>query len=289
MMMMHCCIEQIRAKKQAGEKITMLTAYDYPTACLADEAGVDMILVGDSVAQVVLGLESTKEVTMEMMLHHAKAVRRGTKRAIIIGDMPFEAYQKTPRGAFEQAKRFLDEAGCNAVKLEWFDQCLDVVQELYAKGIPVMGHVGLTPQTADRLGGYKVQGRDATGARKILESAKALEAAGCFSIVLECLPTALATLITEHVSIPTIGIGAGAGCDGQVLVFHDAVGFSQRFHPKFVKAYTNANQTFAKALSVFVRQVKSGRFPTKAHSYGMRPEQWGLFLEELTHHEESRD
>lgn len=279
-------IENIRLKKQTGEKITMLTAYDYPTARLADQAGVDMILVGDSVAHAVLGLESTREVTMEMMLHHAKAVRRGVSQAMIVGDMPYEAYQETPRKAFEQAKRFLDDAGCNAVKLEWFDRCLDVARELYAKGIPVMGHVGLTPQTADSLGGFKVQGRDAQSARKILESAKALEAAGCFAVVLECIPTALAAMITEQLSIPTIGIGAGPACDGQVLVFHDVVGLCERFHPKFVKTFAKVDRPMARALSAFVRQVKSKRFPSNEHSYSMRPEQWQLFLEELMAHDE---
>lgn len=279
-------IEHMQMKKQKGEKITMLTAYDYPTAKRVDQAGVDMILVGDSLAQVVLGLESTRDVTMEMMLHHARAVRRAVSQAMVIGDMPYEAYQETPRKAFEHAKRFLDDAGCNAVKLEWFDGCLDVTRELYAKGIPVMGHIGLTPQTADRLGGFKVQGRDARSARTILESARALEAAGCFSVVLECIPTDLAGMITEQLSIPTIGIGAGPKCDGQVLVFHDVVGLFDRFHPKFVKAFASLEAPVSKALATYVRQVKSGAFPAKEQSYSMQPEHWQKFLEELMAHDE---
>lgn len=278
------CIDNIIQKKKKGEKITMLTAYDYPTAKLVDQAGVDMVLVGDSLAQVVLGLESTREVTMDMMLHHARAVRRGIRQAVLVGDLPYEAYQERPRKAFEQAKRFIDDAGCNAVKLEWFDKCLDVVEQFYRKGIPVMGHVGLTPQTADRLGGFKVQGRDASGARKILENALALEAAGCFSVVLECVPAELARLITEHLSIPTIGIGAGPGCDGQVLVFHDAVGLFDRFHPKFVKTFVAIDRPLVRGLQSYVRQVKSGKFPAREHIYTMRPEQWQMFLEEMAEH-----
>ena len=198
-------IEQIQQKKKDGQKITMLTAYDYPLASLVDAAGVDMILVGDSLANVVLGLESTKEVGMAEMIHHAKAVNRAVKQALLIGDMPFGSYQVDNGKAADNARRFVEEAGCNAVKLEWFDRCLDVAEDIVKAGIPVMGHVGLTPQTAEQLGGFKVQGKDADSARKIIGFAKALEEKGCFSLVLECIPSEIAAMITEQVSIPTIG------------------------------------------------------------------------------------
>jgi len=228
-------IQQIQAKKANSQKITMLTAYDYPLALLIDLAGVDMILVGDSLANVVLGLESTTEIGMVEMLHHAKAVNRAVKHALLIGDMPFESYQADSDKAVDNAKRFVNEAGCNAVKLEWFDHCLEVAEKIVQAGIPVMGHVGLTPQTAEKLGGFKVQGKDAESARKIIQHAKDLERKGCFSIVLECIPVQIAKIITDNLSIPTIGIGAGQHCDGQVLVSYDLLGISPNFKAKFVE------------------------------------------------------
>lgn len=262
-------IEQIKKKKERGEKIVVLTAYDYPLASLIDRAEVDIILVGDSLANVVLGLESTIEVGMTQMLHHAKAVRRAVRRALLVGDMPFESYQKDPRAAVANAKRFVDEAGCGAVKLEWFEGCLEVTERIVKAGIPVMGHVGLTPQTAEQLGGFKVQGKDAASAKNIIGHAKALEAKGCFSVVLECIPSEIAALITQRLSIPTIGIGAGPECDGQVLVTHDVLGLFDRFKPKFVKQYARVDNVIFEGVIRFRDEVRRGEFPDAAHSYSM--------------------
>lgn len=266
-------INDILQKKRNNEKIIVLTAYDYPLASLIDRSGVDMILVGDSLAQVVLGLDSTTQVGMPEMLHHAKAVRRAVTRALVIGDMPYEAYQKDPAQAVENARRFVDEAGCDAVKLEWFDRCLEATEDIVKAGIPVMGHVGLTPQTAEQLGGLKVQGKDASSARKILGHALALEQKGCFSIVLECIPAPLAKLITGELSIPTIGIGAGKYCDGQILVTHDLLGLCERFKPKFVREYVHLNDTIGEGLRRFCGDVREGKFPDDAHSYSMNPQE----------------
>lgn len=216
-------IGQILKKKKSGQKITVLTAYDYPTAKILDEAGVDIILVGDSLANVVLGLDSTTQIGMAEMIHHTKAVRRGVKQALVVGDMPFEAYQKDPKKAVANANRFMT-AGCDAVKVEWFSKASQVTADIIKAGIPVMGHVGLTPQTAEKLGGMKVQGKDADSAVKILENAIEFQKRGCFSIVLECIPDKLAGAITKSLKIPTIGIGAGVQCDGQVLVINDMLG-----------------------------------------------------------------
>lgn len=266
-------IQQIQKKKQDGHKITMLTAYDYPLASLVDAAGVDMILVGDSLANVVLGLDSTTEVGMFEMIHHAKAVNRAVKQALLIGDMPFESYQADSGNAVNNARTFIDEAGCNAVKLEWFDRCLEVTEEIVKAGIPVMGHIGLTPQTAEQLGGFKVQGKDAESARRIIQNAKALEDKGCFSIVLECIPSAIAKIITGGISIPTIGIGAGPYCDGQVLVTHDLLGLFDRFKPKFVKQYTDISAPIMEGLKHFCQEVEDGKFPDQLHSYSMNPQE----------------
>ncbi|MCK4881623.1 MAG: 3-methyl-2-oxobutanoate hydroxymethyltransferase [Candidatus Omnitrophica bacterium] len=266
-------VKQIQAKKEDGRKITMLTAYDYPLASLVDAAGVDMILVGDSLANVVLGLESTTEVGMVEMIHHAKAVNRAVNQALLIGDMPFESYQADSDGAVDNARRFIDEAGCNAVKLEWFDQCLEVAEKIVKAGIPVMGHVGLTPQTAEQLGGFKVQGKDADSARKIIEYAKALQERGVFSIVLECIPSQIAAIITEQLTIPTIGIGAGEHCDGQVLVTHDLLGLFDRFKPKFVKQYMDLSASSLEGIKHFCKEVEEGAFPDRLHSYSMNPEE----------------
>ena len=262
-------IEQIQGKKKDGQKITMLTAYDYSLASLVDAAGVDMILVGDSLANVVLGLESTTEIGMTEMIHHAKAANRAVKQALLVGDMPFESYPSEGDMAVVNAKRFVDEAGCNAVKLEWFDQCLEVAEKIISAGIPVMGHVGLTPQTAEQLGGFKVQGKDAESAQKIIKHAKDLQEKGCFSIVLECIPAPIAKMITEQLSIPTIGIGAGPHCDGQVLVTHDILGLFDRFKPKFVKQYTDLGASIIEGVQRFCREVEEEKFPDTSHSYSM--------------------
>lgn len=266
-------VNNILEMKKRGEKITMLTAYDFPLASLVDRAGIEIILIGDSVANVVLGLKSTPEVGMTEMIHHSKAVTRAVKRALVVGDMPFESYQINSRESVNNAKRFIEEAKCDAVKLEWFDRCLEVTEQIIKSGIAVMGHVGLTPQTADKLGGFKVQGKDAESAKKLLKQAKALEKLGCFSIVFECIPDKIAEMITKELKIPTIGIGAGINCDGQVLVTHDMLGLFERFRPKFVKQYVNLGSEIQKAVEEFKREVKDGAFPTKEHSFTIKEEE----------------
>ncbi|MFH0856129.1 MAG: 3-methyl-2-oxobutanoate hydroxymethyltransferase [Candidatus Omnitrophota bacterium] len=254
-------------------KITMLTAYDYPIAELVDKAGIDMILVGDSLANVVLGLDSTTKIGMAEMLHHAKAVKRAVKQALVIADMPYESYQVNTQESVKNAKRFIDEAGCDAIKLEWFDKCPAVTEEIVKSGIPVMGHIGLTPQTADKLGGFKVQGKDANAARKLIEEAQILEGLGCFSIVLECVPDKLAEIITKKVKIPTIGIGAGINCDGQVLVINDMLGLFERYTPKFVKKYLNLSTLVLKAVQDYKNEVLEGKFPAREHSFSIKEEE----------------
>ena len=266
-------ISKIQEKKRKKEKIVVLTAYDYPLASLIDRCAVDIILVGDSLANVVLGLDSTIQVGMTEMLHHAKAARRAVKRALLVGDMPFESYQEDPSLAVANARRFVEEAGCDAVKLEWFDRCLEAAGNIVAAGVPGVGPVGLTPQTAGQMGGFKVQGKDAGSARKILENALALEKKGCFSVVLECIPAPLAAMITGRLSIPTIGIGAGKDCDGQVLVTHDLLGLFERFTPKFVKQYVRLNDSIEKGIARFCADVRRGKFPDNAHSYPMNPQE----------------
>lgn len=265
-------VEDILSLK-GKRKITMLTAYDYPLASLIDKAGIDMILVGDSVANVVLGLKSTTEVGMAEMIHHAKAVARAVKHALVIGDMPYESYQVNPQESLKNARRFIEEANCDAVKLEWFDKCLEVTEQIIKREIPVMGHIGLTPQTADKLGGFKVQGRDADTARRLIEQAYALEALGCFSLVLECVPDKIAEIITRKLKIPTIGIGAGVNCDGQVLVTHDLLGLFEHFTPKFVKKYINLSSLISEAIKNYKKEVSEGRFPTKEHSFTIKDEE----------------
>ncbi len=254
-------------------KITMLTAYDYPLASLVDKAGIDMILVGDSLANVVLGLESTTQVGMTEMLHHAKSVTRAVKYALVIGDMPFESYQVKPEDAVRNAMRFMEEAHCDAVKFEWFERCLEVTGKIVHAGIPVMGHIGLTPQTADKLGGFKVQGKDAEAAQELIRQAQELEKCGCFSIGLECVPDKIAERITAKLTIPTIGIGAGAQCDGQVLVIHDLLGLYERFKPKFVKQYINLSPEIQKAIEAFKSEVTMGVFPSREHSFTIKEEE----------------
>jgi len=248
----------------------MLTAYDASFAGIIDATGIEMVLVGDSLGMVLLGYNSTVPVTMEEMLHHCRAASKGVKRALLVGDMPFMSYQVSESEAITNAGRFLKEAGCDAVKLEGGTEVCDTVKAMVMAGISVMGHIGLTPQTASQLGGYKVQGKDADSARKLLQSARDLEAAGAFSIVLECIPAELAEVITKAVSIPTIGIGAGKHCDGQVLVTHDMVGMFEKFTPSFVKQYVNLAPQIKEAVATYFEEVKNGSFPSEEHSFNMQ-------------------
>lgn len=257
----------LRGMKAKGRKIAMVTAYDYLSGRLVDEAGVDAVLVGDSLGMVVLGYESTLPVTVEEMLHHTRAVRRGVKRALLIGDMPFGSYQGSVREAVAQAVRFLKEAGADAVKLEGGRRVAAQVERMVASGIPVMGHIGMTPQSVKEYGGFKVQGRDEKARRALLDDAKALEEAGVFSIVLEAIPASLAEEITAAVSVPTIGIGAGKGCDGQVLVLHDLLGLVDDFEPKFVKRYAHLAEEVRRAVGAYCDEVRAGLYPDEEHSY----------------------
>lgn len=266
-------ITDLHAKKRDGKKITMLTAYDYPIARIVDDAGIDSILVGDSLGMVALGYESTVPVTMDEMIHHAKAVRRGTTYAFLIGDMPFMSYQVSKEEAIRNAARFMKEAGCDAVKLEGGYEVMEVTRAIVDAGIPVLGHLGLTPQTVSKLGGYKVQGKDAEAARKILDQALKLEAVGCFAIVLECVPDKVAKLITEKLKIPTISCGAGPDCDGQVLVTNDMVGLFDRFVPKFVKQYIRLAPVILDAFRKYKEDVEAGRFPSAEHTFTIKEEE----------------
>ena len=269
-----------RKKKERGEPITMLTAYDYPTAVAMDRAGIDSILVGDSLAMVVLGYENTLPVTMEEMLHHARAVSRGAKSALLVGDMPFMSYQVSAEEALRNAGRFLQQAGMDSVKLEGGRERADAVRTITGAGIPVMGHIGLTPQSVHQLGGFRAQGKTASAAKRLLEDAQILEEAGAFSLVLESVPARLAEYISKQISIPTIGIGAGAGCDGQVLVTHDLLGLFDRFTPKFVRKYANLHEVMNKAFTDYVEDVESRQFPALEHTVEMTDEEWDMFLKE---------
>ncbi len=260
-------VSTIRTMKKNQDKITMLTAYDYPTALLLDECGVEMILVGDSLGMVVLGYESTLPVTMEDMLHHTKAVMRGVSSAMVIGDMPFLSYQCSVDEAVFNAGRFLQEGGAHGVKLEGGREYAETIRRITLAGIPVMAHLGLTPQSVHQFGGYKVQGKEQAAARRMVEDAKILEEAGAFAVVLECIPSPLAKTITESLFIPTIGIGAGPDCDGQVLVVHDLLGLYERFTPKFVKKYSTLNKNIKKSVRQYMKEVKDGSFPDKNHSF----------------------
>ncbi len=270
-----------RQKKERGEPITMLTAYDYPTALAEDRAGIDAILVGDTLGMVVLGYPTTLPVTMEDMLHHCRAVARGASLALLIGDMPFLSYQVSSQEAVRNAGRFLQEAGMDAVKLEGGRERIDTVRAIVEAGIPVMGHLGLTPQSIHQLGGFKTQGKTASAARRLLEDALLLEKAGCFSLVLEMVPARLAQLISQRLNIPTIGIGAGAGCDGQVLVTHDLLGLFDRFTPKFVKKYADFNGEMQRAFTQYISDVQSHAFPDAEHSVEMEEKEWEALLKEI--------
>ena len=266
---MRTTITQLKQMKERGERIAMVTAYDYPTARFLDEAGVPVILVGDSLGMVVLGYDSTLPVTMEIMLHHTRAVVRGCQHALVVADMPFMSYQADPVEAMRNAARFLQDAGAQAVKLEGGITVAPTVRRLVDAGIPVMGHIGLTPQSVHQMGGYKVQGREAAAAARLLHDAQALDEAGVFSIVVEGVPAPLSHVITERVSVPTIGIGAGVHCDGQVQVFHDMMGFYPDFLPKHAKRYATIGETIKEAAGRYIDEVKTGAFPTSKESYTM--------------------
>lgn len=265
-------------KKKHGQPISVLTAYDYPTALIMDQSGVNSILVGNSLGMVVLGYENTLPVTMDDMLHHCKAVARGAKSALLVGDMPFMSYQISAQEAVRNAGRFLQEAGMDAVKLEGGRERLEAVKAIISTGIPVMGHLGLTPQSINQLGGFRPQGRSVTTAQRIFEDALLLQEAGCFSIVLELIPGKLASLISRRLEIPTIGIGAGAGCDGQVLVTHDLLGLFERFTPRFVKKYADLNAEMKRAFTEYIDDVQTRRFPSQEHTVEMDDSEWDTLL-----------
>ena len=271
----------IQKKKEDKRPITMLTAYDYSSATLVDAAEIDIILVGDSLAMTMLGYDSTVFVTLEEMLHHARAVSRGAQYAFMVGDLPFMSYEVSREQAVANAGRFLKEARMDGVKLEGGAEMADKTTAIVQAGIPVMGHIGLTPQTVSKLGGFRVQGRTADSAHQLVQDALVLEAAGCFAIVLEAVPTPVAQAITEQLTIPTIGIGAGLQCDGQVLVYHDLLGLFDKFTPKFVKQYANLRQPILDALTNYRDEVIDGRFPADEHTYNMKAEEVAAFQEKL--------
>jgi len=266
---MRITIPELQRKARSGDKITMITAYDYAMARIADKSGVEAILVGDSLANTVLGYESTVPVTMDEMLHHTRPVVRGTQNVLVVADMPFMSYQVSPETAHHNAGRFLQEGGAQAVKLEGGALLAKTVWKIVQNGIPVMGHIGLTPQSINTLGGYRVQGKSPQKAAELLQDAIELERAGAFAIVLECIPAPLARLITEKVNIPTIGIGAGPDCDGQVQVIHDLLGFFEGFSPKHAKKYATVSETILAALKQYVSDVSEGLFPSSENSFDM--------------------
>jgi 3-methyl-2-oxobutanoate hydroxymethyltransferase len=270
-------ILDIQQAKEENRKLTMVTAYDYPFGLLADEAGIDIVLVGDSLGMVVMGLDGTVEVNMEHMVHHIRAVTRGCKNPFIVGDMPFMSYNTSIREAIINAGRLLKEGGCESIKLEGGVDFAQTIEAIVKAGIPVQGHIGLTPQTASALGGFKMQGADAAAARRIIDDAKALEDAGVFSMILEAVPAPLGKLVAEAVKVPVIGIGAGPDVDGQVLVTHDMIGLFDKFVPKFVKQYTNIRKIILEALSEYKQEVLDVEFPAPEHSFKMPEEA----LEEL--------
>jgi 3-methyl-2-oxobutanoate hydroxymethyltransferase len=259
--------------KKRGENISMLTAYDYPTARLLDKAGVDVLLVGDSLGMVVLGYDSTVHVTLEEMIHHIKAVVRGAQRALVIGDLPFGSYNEDPSQAIRSATRLIKEGGCAAVKLEGGIEMASTVRAVANAGIPVVGHVGLLPQTATKVGGFKVQGRTAEDALALFESGRALEKAGAFMIVIEAVPAPVGMLLSRSLTVPVIGIGAGAGCDGQVLVTLDMLGLQEALTPRYLKRYAHLASTVEDAVRRYVSEVKAGTFPAEEHTYSMDPQE----------------
>lgn len=275
-------ILDIQKRKTDQTPITVVTAYDYSSGLLVDQAEIDIILVGDSLGMVMLGLDGTTAVTMDEMLHHCRATARGARHAFLVGDMPFMSYQISTSDAIYNAGRFLKEASMDAVKLEGGQEVAATVRAIVNAGVPVMGHIGLTPQTSSQLGGFRVQGKTAVAAKRLLDDAYALQDAGCFAIVLEAVPEPVATAISQQLHIPTIGIGAGAGCDGQVLVYHDLLGLFDRFTPRFVKQYANLNQTIHDALTSYREDVQNGRFPSQEHIYPMNDDEVARFLEMLS-------
>lgn len=274
-------IFDLQKKKRQSRPITMITAYDYSSALLADQAEIDVLLVGDSLAMVMLGLDNTLPMTMEQMVYHCSAVARGAKNAFLVGDMPFLSFQADKAEAVRNAGRFLKEGAMDGVKLEGGGEIVPVTRAIVDAGIPVMGHIGLTPQSASKLGGFRVQGKTTDDALRLLDDAYALEAAGCFSLVLEAVPAGVAEVISSKLGIPTIGIGAGPGCDGQVLVYHDVLGLFDRFTPKFVKQYANVGQSILQALRSYAEDVESGRFPTEEHTYPIAEEELSAFREKV--------
>ena len=267
--MMKNTVSTFREQKAKGEKISMLTAYDYSTAKLMDEAGINGILVGDSLGMVVLGYEDTLPVTMEDMIHHTAAVCRGAKNTLVVGDMPFMSYQVSVEEAVYNAGRLMKEGRCQAVKLEGGASVCPPIRAITNASIPVMAHIGLTPQSINAFGGFKVQGKSEEAAKKLLEDAKAVEEAGAFAVVLECVPAKLAELISKSISIPTIGIGAGAGCDGQILVYQDMLGLFSDFTPKFVKKYANVGEMMTQAFRDYIADVQEGSFPAPEHTFAI--------------------
>ena len=266
-------IRGLHRMNEQGKRITMLTAFDYSMARILDDAGLDMILVGDSLAMVALGYESTVPVTVEEMLHHCKAVRRGVREAFVVADLPFMSYQVSPEQAVITAGRFMKEALMDAVKLEGGAEMAPTIEAVVRAGVPVLGHIGLTPQYVSKLSGYRVQGKDAASARLLLDAAGAIEAAGAFALVIESVPAELAALITQQLSIPTIGIGAGPSCDGQVLVTYDVLGLYPEFTPRFAKVYARLGEEARRAVSTFRREVEAGEFPGREQSVSMSPEE----------------
>lgn len=271
----------IQHKKAQREPITMLTAYDYSSAQLVDAAGIDMILVGDSLAMVMLGMDSTVSLTMDEMLHHCRAVARGAKSTFLIGDLPFMSYQADKVEAVRNAGRIIKEGNMEAVKLEGGQEMAGTIAAIVRAGIPVMGHIGLTPQSISKLGGYRVQGKTADHASRLLKDALALERAGCFSIVLEAIPAPVAAVITEKLNIPTIGIGAGPKCDGQVLVYHDTLGLFDKFTPRFVRQYADVRQVILQALTQFSIEVTEGTFPTEEHTFAIDENELQAFMKKV--------
>lgn len=267
--MMKNTVSTFREQKAKGEKISMLTAYDYSTAKLMDEAGINGILVGDSLGMVMLGYEDTLPVTMEDMIHHTAAVCRGAKNTLVVGDMPFMSYQVSVEEAVYNAGRLMKEGRCQAVKLEGGASVCPQIRAITNASIPVMAHIGLTPQSINAFGGFKVQGKSEEAAKKLLEDAKAVEEAGAFAVVLECVPAKLAELISKSISIPTIGIGAGAGCDGQILVYQDMLGLFSDFTPKFVKKYANVGEMMTQAFRDYIADVQEGSFPASEHTFAI--------------------
>jgi len=272
---------RLQEKKRINQIISMLTAYDYAMAQAVDQAGLDSILVGDSLGMVVLGYETTLPVTMADMLHHCKAVARGAHRALLIGDMPFMSYQASVPEAVSNAGRFLQEAGMDAVKLEGGRERSEAIQAICAAGIPVMGHLGLTPQSIRRLGSFRPQARSVDGAIRLVEDAHILQDAGCFALVVESIPAQLGTWISQQLTIPVIGIGAGAGCDGQVLVTHDLLGMFEQFTPRFVKQYADLARIMAQAFNTYQQEIEQHSFPADEHALQMKDELWAQFLKQV--------